>query len=410
MRVGRDTQEWVEPIRPGDRRSLAASGEGAEGNWVSRSIRRFLILAVAASLVGALVVPAAGAEGPSAAAAKKGGKCKKKKGAKRSGGKAKRCKRSAAVTQPGLPGKPLSPNTPTVPTPPAQTLVSVVTLASNPVLGGTPDSGEVTISQPAPAGGQVVTLQSEDQSRVSVPATVNVAAGQTTAGFAIATTSGPTDFFTIEASIGSSSAEVVLKVVQEPSVTNVALDYDCFPENQTDFGVNRVTTDVPVPADTTVTLGDDSSQMTTPASVVVPEDTSGAIFGVNTLLATPLVTVTATLGSSSAHDTASVRSDSTASALVDLTLNPVSVAPGAGSTGTVVLDCEALATTPSITLSSDNPDVTFADGTTVTVPEGDLSAGFQINTAPDASGEAVISATLGGHTEQATLLLDQTGT
>ena len=394
----------MEAIRPNLCPSLAATEGGADQNRVSTLLRRLLTLSLAAALIGGLVVPLAGAEGPTAVAAKKGAKCKKK-GAKKSRGKSKKCARSSPASQPGLPGKPLSPGTPTAPALPT---VSALTVTSNPVLAGTPDSGQVTISEPAPSGGQAVTLQSGDPSRASVPASVHVAAGQTSASFAISTTAGPTVLVPIEAIISSSSRNVQLSVVEEPSVASVALDYDCFPELQTDFGVNRVTTDVPVPADTTVDLGSDNElSLTTPASVIVPEDTGGAIFDVDTLLATPLVTVTATLGTSSASDTASVRSALTPSALVDLALNPSSVLAGGTSTGTVTLDCEALAGGAVVGLSSDNPDVTVPP--TVTVPNGQLSATFTITTAPSATEQAVITATLGG-SQQATLLIDQLGT
>ncbi len=69
-------------------------------------------------------------------------------------------------------------------------LVAQVTAVSfNPasVLGGTAGTGTVTLNLPAPAGGAVVTLAGSDASMGTVPASVTVAAGQTTQTFQVAT-------------------------------------------------------------------------------------------------------------------------------------------------------------------------------------------------------------------------------
>jgi hypothetical protein len=388
----RDTQEWVKAIRPNPCPSLAGKVGGVEQNGVSTLVRRLLILSLAAALLGALVVPLAGAAGPTAVAAKKkSAKCKKK-GAKKSKAKAKKCVRTAPPSShSSLPGGALSPDTPVAPAVPT---VSALTVTSNPVLGGNADSGQVTISQPAPPGGKVVTL-SPTSGRASVPGSVVVAEGQTTAGFSITTTTGPTVFVPIDASIGSSSQQVQLKVVQQPSVESVALDYNCFPESQSNFGANLVTTDVPVPANTIVTLGSDSASLATPVSVTVLEANSSAGFGVDTLLATPLgtpATVTAILGTSTANDTASVRSNSTASQVVGVTLNPSTVPPGGASEGTVTIDCEARPAGEVVGLASSNAGV-HVDPNVVTVLNGQLTQTFPITVDSDASGEAIITAT-----------------
>ena len=58
----------------------------------------------------------------------------------------------------------------------------LLTFAPTMVAGGTSSQGTVTLSTPAPAGGAVVTLSSADP-RVTVPATVTIAAGSTSASF-----------------------------------------------------------------------------------------------------------------------------------------------------------------------------------------------------------------------------------
>jgi len=67
--------------------------------------------------------------------------------------------------------------------------LSSVTLNPNSVLGGAPSQGTVTLSSPAPTGGVVVTLQSDTPSAAAVPASVTVLAGNTSANFAVTTSS-----------------------------------------------------------------------------------------------------------------------------------------------------------------------------------------------------------------------------
>ena len=369
------------------------------------SIRRAIVLLLAAALVAGLAALPAGAGADPVAIASK---CKKMK--KRAHGeKRKRCvsSRRSEVTLPGLPTKP-------TPTPPGGSgasapTVSDLAVVDNPVLAGTGTQGQVTINSAAPSGGQPVSLQSSDPSRASVPSSVHVAAGATTASFAIASTAGPAVAPTITASIGSSSANAQLNIVENPSVTEVKLAYQCYPGIGLNVGGNRVTLDVPAPSATTVGLSsDDPTSLTVPSSVVVPSGSTTALFSVSTLLPSSGVPVTGTLGASTANDTASVRSTlSPAPVVTGLALQPTSVSSGGSSTGTVTLDCEALAGGSVVSLSSDNPEVTVPP--TVTVPQDSPSATFTITATPNAVGQATITATLGG-TQQQTLTINNLST
>lgn len=72
------------------------------------------------------------------------------------------------------------------PTPPTVTLASL-SLAFSSVTGGTSTSATATLSATAGTGGVVVTLSSTDSSVASVPGSVTVAAGATSATFTVAT-------------------------------------------------------------------------------------------------------------------------------------------------------------------------------------------------------------------------------
>jgi len=369
---------------------------------VSVLIRRITLAALMAALVGGtLALPASSKTGLIAHASK----CKKKK--HRSAQSAKKKKKCKGAGQSGsaLPGQATHPNV----TPPSQApavRVSALGVASSPVLGGNGTSGQVTIDGAAPSGGQSVALQSSDPSRVTVPPNVVVAAGQTTVGFPVGTTAGSTLTTTLTAAVGSSNATAQLKVVSAPSVESLSLQRSCFTPGS--FAANRVTLDVPAPADTPVQLSSDFPlDLSVPTSAVVPSGSKTAFFTATALLPNPLVTVTATLGAP-VTDSASVSATSPNPAVQSVSIQPDSVTVGGSAVGTVTLDCEAVGVTGTlVNLSSDLPGVTVPPS--VTVLQDQLTATFPINTS--AAGTATIGAhTATGGTQTAELDVNNLGT
>ncbi len=368
-------------------------------------IRKITLAALIAAVVGGtLALPASSKPGPVAHASK----CKKKKKHRSAQSAKKKKKKCKGAGQSGntLPGQATHPNV----TPPAQAptiLVSALGVASSPILGGNGTSGQVTINGAAPSGGQSVGLQSSDPSRVTVPASVVVPAGQTNASFPVGTTAGSTVTTTLTAAIAGSNATAQLKVVSAPSVDSVSLQRQCFTPGT--FAANRVTLDVPAPADTPVALvSDHPLDLSVPASATVPSGSTSTFFSVLALLPDPLVTVTATLGPS-VTDTASVSALSPSPAVSSLSIQPSSVTVGGSAIGTVTLDCEAPSGGTVVNLSSDLPGIAAPAQPTVTVPQDQLSATFTINAT--ASGTATISADSGtGGPQQAPLNVTSLGT
>jgi hypothetical protein len=365
---------------------------------VSVLIRRITLAALMAALAGGTLALPASSANPVAHAAKK--KCKKKKGKKKKCG-------GAGQSGSALPGQATHPNV-TPPTQPGSVQVSGLSVATSPILATTGTSGQVTLNTAAPSGGQTVALQSSDPGRVDVPASVVVPAAQTTANFSVTTTAGPTLNSTLTASIGSSNATAQLRVVSTPSVESVALQRQCFTPGT--YPSNRVTLDVPAPADTAVTLvSDDSSAFNvSPGSVTVPAGSKTAFFGATAATTNPLVTVTASLGTSSAQDTAEVNALSPTPDVATLTIQPNSVSVGATPIGTVTLNCEAPAGGTSVSLSSDFAGVTVP--ASVTVPQDQLSVTFPIGT--NAAGTANVTADTAGSggSQQAMLDVNNLGT
>jgi hypothetical protein len=352
---------------------------------IGRIALAFLVLAVAA---GSVAIPA-GAEHGGAVVAKS--KCKKKKTKRAATAKKKKkCKRGGAGgAATSLPGQATHPNvTPTVTTPttPARQ-VSSVSVVDNPILGGRSTQGQVTINGIAPSEGQPVELKSSTPT-VSVPSLVQVAQGQTTASFSVGTTEGSDVTATVTASIGASSKQVVLNVVDEPSVKSVTLAYHCFPDvGLLNFGTNRVTLDVPADVESSVgLLSSNTSYLTVPSAVNVQAGSSSATFGVNTIatvLSPPGVTVAGSLGSSNVPSApSSIRDDSSDPQVVAGVSAPATVPRGSSVQGTVNLDCEAPLDGTQVTLSSDTSGVTVSPSPMV-VLEGALSETFTVGVEAD---------------------------
>jgi hypothetical protein len=105
---------------------------------------------------------------------------------------------------------------PAAPAPPAQlpTLTGLL-LAPSVVVGGQSSAGTVTLAWPAPSGGAVIALSSSSSSVASVPATVRVPGGATSASFVVSTKPVKrTKTTTITASYNGSSVSTTLTVTR----------------------------------------------------------------------------------------------------------------------------------------------------------------------------------------------------
>jgi hypothetical protein len=388
---------------------------------VSTFLKRLAPLVIAICVVAAPIAESAAPGDAVAGAAKKGKKgkkCKSKKKGKKAGKKAKCKKQQGSAGSPGLPGKPVDPNPPAQPAQPDPLQLSLQ-LTENPLLGGSSGPGRVTISAPAPAGGQPVTLSSGDLSLATLPDAVHIAAGQTSDTFDVLTfpVDDPTSVI-LTAAIGTSDVDTAqLDIVDEADLSSVALAYQCFPDEDPPdfFGGNLVSLNVRAPTDTDVALSSSAPTfLSVPPIVTVPEGSFTGGFGVNTLLAIPSVTVTASLaGSIDRTDTARVRNSLSLDPVSSgLSLQPDHVIVGDPSTGTVSLDCEAPAGGTTVSLAAVDPDTMLPyPGVTVVpasvlVPAGELSANFTINTVGTAvPGDVLITATPGVSVD-ATLTLE----
>ncbi|HEX6044157.1 MAG TPA: hypothetical protein VFZ22_06680, partial [Pyrinomonadaceae bacterium] len=97
---------------------------------------------------------------------------------------------------------------------------ALVSLSLNPttVTAPAPSTGTVTLSGPAPAGGLTITLTSSDTRKATVPPTVTVQAGQSTANFTVTTLTGHLgggqNPVTITATLAGTGRTAVLNVLR----------------------------------------------------------------------------------------------------------------------------------------------------------------------------------------------------
>jgi hypothetical protein len=92
-------------------------------------------------------------------------------------------------------------------------VVAAVTVSPSALVAGLSATGTITLSGPAPAGGQLVSLSTNNVS-ATVPATVNVPQGSTSTTFSVTTVSVPADVtvtITASANLRSSNATLLLK-------------------------------------------------------------------------------------------------------------------------------------------------------------------------------------------------------
>lgn len=167
------------------------------------------------------------------------------------------------------------------------------------VVGGAGVTGTVTLSSAIPNGEPAITvpLSSDTPSVASVPTTVTISAGQSSATFAIATTSITADkVVTITATHGSDPAQAAALTVRAATPASVALVPSTVVGGNSSKGTVTLTGPAPSTGAVISLSSSDTTSATTPKSVKVLAGATTATFSVKTLgvaaTATPLITAT----------------------------------------------------------------------------------------------------------------------
>jgi hypothetical protein len=184
--------------------------------------------------------------------------------------------------------------------PSQQTSPTSFSLTLNPtsVNGGNPSTGEITLSAPAPSGGAVCSLSSSNTSVATVPPSMTIAAGSTTAVFQVTTmTTASSTSVTISASNSGLMQTASLTVTPQPPPGGPTLTSLSFNPNQVVGGspsVGVVTLSRPAPnGGALVTLtSSNPAVVTVPPSVTIPAGATGASFPTTTSSVTAPAKVT----------------------------------------------------------------------------------------------------------------------
>jgi hypothetical protein len=283
--------------------------------------------------------------------------------------------------------------------------VTVSSISLNPisVVGGSPSQVTVILSGAALAGGALVTLLSNNTSAATVPSSVTVLAGSSTATFTVITrpvagSSSPS----ITASYNSSSRGAILTVMP-PALSSLSLN----PTSVSGGTPSQATVTLSGAAPTggaAVTLSSSNiAAATVPSSVTVAAGASSATFSVstNSVAANSSSSISASYNSSSHAATLAVTNAPVT--ISSISLNPISVVGGSSSQASVTLGAAAPPGGAVLALSSSNTSAATVPSS-VTVPGGSSSAEFAIaTTAVETSTSSSITATYNSSSNAATL-------
>jgi thermitase len=180
---------------------------------------------------------------------------------------------------------------------PTQPSLSSLSLNPTSVVGGNSSTGTVTLTAPAPSGGFVVNLSSSNTSVATVPSSVTVPAGATSANFTVATNPvSSVRSVTITAAAGGITRTATLTV--NPPASNVTLQSLTISPTSVWGGstaTGTVTLSGPAPAGgAVVQLRSNSSRASVPSSITIPAGATSARFTIQTRSAFSVRTVTIT--------------------------------------------------------------------------------------------------------------------
>ncbi len=240
-----------------------------------------------------------------------------------------------------------------------------LTFAPSSIVGGNTSVGTVTLNVAAPVGGATVILKSTSP-LVTLPTSVTVVEGQTTATFDISTSVTPR---TVLASIQAAAAGVKVSGVLAVSglnVMSVTLAPNTVLGGTSTTGSVNLNTNAPT-GGVTVQLYTTSTIAGVPVSVTVPAGQKTATFTITTspVSANALVQVVGKFLGVAKPATLTVQ----AAAVTAVTLNPTSVKGGTNSTMTIKLSGLAGPSGLVVTLTSSNI-IAATVPATVTVPAG----------------------------------------
>jgi len=282
-------------------------------------------------------------------------------------------------------------------------VVAAVTVSPNTLVAGLSATGTITLSGPAPAGGQLVSLSTNNVS-ATVPATVNVPQGATSATFSVTTVSVTADVtvtITASANLRSSSATLLLK---RTAIDAVNTQKNSVPGGESLSGSVSLTGNAGV-GGLKVDLSVNDPSASLPASVTIVSGQLFAAFSVSTFPVLDDRVITIRASADGLVKTKQIMVERPRLAVVQL--SPSSFAGGEQVQGTIRLTGIAPAGGIVVALTSSDAAVTVP--ASVTVEPGMSEVTFDVTVRPVTTNKDVdISATHRGQTLTASFRLEKT--
>jgi hypothetical protein len=192
--------------------------------------------------------------------------------------------------------------------------VSGVSLTAASIIVGASGQGTVTITPAAPAAGASVTLSSSNPSVASVPATLAIASGTSSAPFAITAIGAGTATFTATMNGSSGQSAVLTVAARAVTLASISLDPSGLVGGDSARGTATLTGAAPAGGAVVTLTGSDA--VTMPPSVTVPAGSTTAVFTIQTrsVASATSSTITGSYGGASASAVLAITSPTVANA------------------------------------------------------------------------------------------------
>ena len=267
-----------------------------------------------------------------------------------------------------------------------QPAVSTLSVSPSNVIGGATATATVGLNYPAPQGGIQVSLVSDNPSIASVPASVTVPGGSTSAQVSITTTtvtspaSATITASYVDVNKVSSNAQATLSIYPVPHISGITISPNEVLGGTASAATITLQSPAP-PGGVTIALSSDTpSAAAPPASVTIPEGattSSPVSIPTNAVKSTVNVNITAQYISGGKTISSSSGSLTVVAPLSQLTITPNVIFSFFGAVGEVVLPGPAPAGGANISLVSSDPSL-LAAPSSVTIPAGASSATFNL--------------------------------
>ncbi|HTB17784.1 MAG TPA: hypothetical protein VK708_06685 [Bryobacteraceae bacterium] len=258
--------------------------------------------------------------------------------------------------------------------------LSAVSVTPSSITSGQAGTGTVTLTSAAGSGGVAVSLSSSNSTAAGVPASVTIPQGSTSATFSVnaGNVSGSTPV-TLTASYSGVNKTFGL-TINPPvaALSSISVSPNVIIGGQSGTGTVTLTAaagsggvNVSLSSSNTMAAG-------VPVTVTVPQGSTSATFTVNTATVSAATPVTLTASYSGVNATFGFTVNPLAAALSAVSVSPSAITSGQTGTGTVTLSATAGSGGVAVSLSSSNSTAAGVPSS-VTIPQGSISATFSVN-------------------------------